>query len=379
MIKSLLFILIAFLLVAGGVGLYFYQSKPAASYPVYSSFAEIDQELYDTSEEQPFLPMLVSDITFDPTPYPIPKIKDEISRLIGLLSQRTDSLIVEHNQEYKDIMAIDIGNGQKLGDYIGSEKHPLTNEVYRLLSGDIEIIVANEKIYFNVPRPKQLDLRVNTEVETPATPSYPSLFAAKASLAGEILAHFMTPEDYSVIAKAIDEAIVRKQIVGVSTKFDTDYGSEIAKQYGGVVLNHEEGKEFLNLVREKEWSGGIPWQPINSGQALSNLKLSNPVVIQEGKKQIFKSNIENTGKARTPERFTVTLEFDRYNDGSVDKTISFAYGAILPGDSKELAYILDIDWPGTHSFRFVINKNLDFLEEYHFDNYGEWAEFTIEE
>jgi len=359
--------------------LYFYQSKVDLHYPMYTNFAEIDQLLYDKSQEPFLLPVLASDIISNPTPYPAPELEDEIERLVELVSQRSDALVAVHNEEYKNIMSIDLGNGEKLSDYIGSEKYPLTNEIYRLLSSDIDIIVASEKIFFNVARPKQINLRVNTSVETPATPSYPSLFAAQASLAGEILAYFMKPEDYSVIAKAIEEAIVRKQIVGVSTKFDTDYGSEIAKQYSDVVFNHERGKEFLNLVREKEWSGGTSWQPVNNGRTLSNLKLSNPIIIQEDKKRIFKSNIENNGKARTPERFTVTLEVDRYNDGVIDKEIEFVYGTVLPGEIKELAYILSIDWPGTHSFRFVVNKNLDFLEEYHYDNYGEWVEFKVGE
>ena len=76
---------------------------------------------------------------------------------------------------------------------------------------------------------------------------------------------------------------------------------------------------------------------------------------------------------RSPERFNITLEIDRYDDGSVDKAIDFPFGTILPGEFNETAYILNIDWPGTHSFRFVVNKNLDFLEEYHYDNYGEWV------
>ncbi len=379
MIKSLFFIILVLILIGGGVGLYFYQSKVDLHYPMYTNFAEIDQLLYDKSQEPFLLPVLASDIISNPTPYPAPELEDEIERLVELVSQRSDALVAVHNEEYKNIMSIDLGNGEKLSDYIGSEKYPLTNEIYRLLSSDIDIIVASEKIFFNVARPKQINLRVNTSVETPATPSYPSLFAAQASLAGEILAYFMKPEDYSVIAKAIEEAIVRKQIVGVSTKFDTDYGSEIAKQYSDVVFNHERGKEFLNLVREKEWSGGTSWQPVNNGRTLSNLKLSNPIIIQEDKKRIFKSNIENNGKARTPERFTVTLEVDRYNDGVIDKEIEFVYGTVLPGEIKELAYILSIDWPGTHSFRFVVNKNLDFLEEYHYDNYGEWVEFKVGE
>jgi len=378
MMKSLFFVLVALLLVSGGIGLYFYQLKPDLSYPRYSSFAVVDESLAALASDQAVVPELVYNLVSAPSTYPVNELKDEINRLVDLSKQRTESLIEEHEREYADVLAIEVEAGKTLRDYLGVDTRPLTNEIYRIFSNDIDIIVANQKIQNDVARPKQIDLRVNTQVETPATPAYPSLFAAKATVAGEILAYFMKPEDYSIVSRAIEEAIIRKQIVGVSTKFDTDYGRLLAEEYSEIVLNHERSAEFLNLVKEKEWTNEKPWQPVNAGKILASLKPSGVTVVKENNSFIFKSNIENSGLARTPERFTITLEIDRYNDGSVDRTVDFAYGAILPGEIKEAAYILGVDWRGTHSARFVVNKNLDFLEEYHYDNYGEWTEFAVD-
>ena len=379
MIKNVFLIFFALVLVAGGVGLYLFQSDNDSKHPAFSSFVEIDAQLFDTSVEQPLFPSLFLYLVSEPKSYPTSELKSEINRLVELSSQRTESLIAEHNEEYNNVLSINVGNDKKLSDYIGPETHPLTNEIYRLLSNDLEIVVANKKLSFDVARPKQIDLRVNTTVETPATPSYPSLFAADVSLIGEILLHFMKPEEYQVVSDSIATAIERKQIVGVSTKFDTDYGSELAKQYAEIVLNHEKSTEFLNLVREKEWSNDEPWIPVNSGRSLSNLTLTHPTFTLEGRNVTFKSTVENNGEAKTPDRFILTIEIDRYTDGSVDTTLEFPVGALNPDEVKEVAYLLNIDWPGTHSFRFIVNKNLNFLEEYHHDNYGAWTEFTIEE
>ena len=378
MATKLFLIFFALVLVAGGIGLYLFGSQPDLSYPKYSNFSKIDQQLYDKSREQPLFPEIFTNVVSDNKPYPNTKLKDEINRLIDISSQRTDSLVTEHNSEYGNVLLINVGNDKKLSDYIGPETHPLTNEIYRLLSNDLEIVVANKKLSFDVARPKQIDLRVNTTVETPATPSYPSSFAARASLVGEILSRFVKPEEYEVISQGIKAAIERKQIVGVSTKFDTDYGSELAKQYAEIVLNHEKSTEFLNLVREKEWSNDEPWIPVNSGRSLSNLTLTHPTFTLEGRNVTFKSTVENNGEAKTPDRFILTIEIDRYTDGSVDTTLEFPVGALNPDEVKEVAYLLNIDWPGTHSFRFIVNKNLNFLEEYHHDNYGAWTEFIVE-
>jgi hypothetical protein len=345
--------------------------------PSFSSFTTIDPALTDIADNPQNFQWLVAQILFEENPYPAGELDDEIKRLVALSDQRDPSLIEKHTREYADIFAIELGEGKTLGDYIGPKGKPLTNELYTILLNDVEIMVAREKLRFDIARPRQISLAVNSPVDTPSTPSYPSMFAAKATLASVVLSTFMKSDEYDIVSRYIDEAIARTHIVGISTQFDTDYGSALARDYAEVTLPNEKGKEFLQLTKNVEWSGKPVWRPSNQGQILPNAVVGKPSVFIREKGHLFTASIENNGPGITPSTVPITLEIDRYGDGSVERRINFSIGGIAPGRIKDAQYLLGIAWPGDHLFRFVVNNDLDFQEVYHHDNYGVWTPFSV--
>ena len=374
MIRNTLLVLLAFGLLGGGYFLYQYQS-PVPPVPNFSSFATVDESLFSLTAKPAFAPELVTELSFRFDTFPHKLIDEEIESLVRISERRAEELVKQHQREYENIFDITIGNGNTLGDYI--ENNPLTRELYNIMVNDIEIIVANKKLQFDVARPNQIDLRVNPVVKTPATPSYPSMFAAKAAIAHEVLELFLKPEEQAVVFQGIKDAIFRKQIVGLSTYLDTEYGTQLAVDYAKVLLNDKSTQEFLELIREREWSGKPTWEP-NNVTPFSNIRLGNQGIEQTGKTILFKTEIENTGLGDTLETFMVTLELDRFGDGTVDKEIDIPIAKIAVKDIRTIGYTLEMNWLGTNLFRFVVNKNLDFQEEYHHDNFGRWVEFEVD-
>jgi len=379
MIKSLFFIFIALLLVAGGVFLFINQNESPTPPPAFSNYAEYDSVLIEKSDTNLQYSFYPTEFINNYQLYPTSELNDEMDRLSGLTSQRTPENQVVFEKEYEDIRDIAVGNNKTLYDYIGRLQKPLTYEIYKSLSHDLQIIVANEKLKHNVARPMHMNLSINSPVKTPDTPAYPSMFAARTMLVDSILKRFLPEEEYKSVSLNLEAAINRSKLFGISTKFDTEYGSALARSYTDSMFDKVLSKEFIQTVQEKEWSGSSTWPPeLNYGEESPDLLIYNPRVEQNNKQLVFKTDITNQGAVSTPPEFKILLEIDQYADGSVDEKIDIPYGLVTPGASREAGYTLSYPTPGNHSFRFVVNPDYSFYEWYHQNNYGEWVGFTIE-
>jgi len=379
MLKNLLFITFAFLLIALGVGVYFVQKKDLVIPPSFSNYSAVDQKLYDIAERGQYYPYVPYEYISHYPSYPYEELESELERLQQLAKNRTSEEQSQFELEYPDIMWIEVGDGKYLFDYIGQAPKALTNEIYYILIRDLETIIAQEKIKHNIARPMHMDLGVNSPIPTPTTPAYPSLHAARIALADSVLKLFLTGEEYMYVSSRLSEAIERSHLFGVSTKFDTDYGQGIARAYFESMYNSTNTKEFVQVVREKEWPNDSGWPPkIERGVKLPDLIVLDEFVEFDGKNLKFKTNIENQGIASTPAEFKIWLEIDEFADGSIDKQIEIPQGQFLAGIQRETGYYINLSTPGTHEFRFVLNPDFSFLEELHHNNYGSWIQFTIE-
>lgn len=379
MIKKAILVIFAVLLSGAGFGLYLLQHSFRNDIPQFTSFSSIDTSLYQqanmTDEDSHTL-----DETVFLIEYPVDDLQNEIQRLKSLVADRTDSARAQYLKENEDIMQIEISEGNTLENYIGKLKKPLTNEIYNTYVGNLQAIIAREKIKHDIARPMQIDLSINAPVTTPSTPSYPSMFAAEVIFIKGLLKELIKEDDYLLVSEKLDEAIRRRHMFGVSTKFDTDYGSAIAEEYFNTIQSNIENKEFFAFTQEREWSHNESIQlNINNSNrdSFSDIQILDSWSDTNGTVVTFNSDIENIGSKNTPVSFNAFLEIDQFSDGVIDKTIEIPVARLSVGDTRMIGYSLVFSMPGDHRFRFVVNPQIEFLEDQMRNNFGVWTGFSI--
>lgn len=353
--------------------IFFIDTFSQTNVPQFTYYASSSEPLRVASQQEYILP----EPYLDSEVYPASELKKEISRLFDLAKERNETEVEQHKQEYSDLMKIPISNEATLGDYIGFEKRPLSNEVFRVLRNDLDIYIAKEKIKYNVARPEHINVALNSPVAIPDSPSYPSQFAADATLAALVASLYVDEEAAEKIMTAVEAAIVRTHKVGISTKFDTEYGARLAREYFSV-MNTENlvaSSEFVLFTNEIEWSDRTnTLQGRGDVDNLSDLKVIDTQYTNTPTGVYFNATLLNQG-VRTPTPLEISLELDRFADGSIDQTIPITYGGLDGGALKQIGYYLDLDWTETGRFRFVVNPQPNFIERYHYNNYGDWTPF----
>lgn len=369
-----------------GLGLHSWYQQKNFAFRYFSDSLEIDEAFQELLERERYLANIERNsitaelVEFTPPEDPLLlRMRTEafLKQARSLADQRTDELVEIHEAEYHDLLAIPVGEGL-LGDYIGVDAHPLTHEFFKLLDNDLGVLIAVEKVVNNVGRPMQFDLSVNSPVETPGSPSYPSLFAARSQLAVEVLRQFLNDEELAVVEAAVDAAQLRKEIVGVSSMFDIAYGEAYAQTFYQRVMDTEPYiDEFIAYVERHEYETNTPVL-VHTGP-LPDVILREPAFLSGQNQTTFSTELQNIGSV--PVWATSTpmfeLEIDRFADGVVDEVIPISYGVVIPGLELVVSHTNIYRWPGDHQFRFVANPYYSFPEIWHHNNFGAWTPFSI--
>lgn len=100
---------------------------------------------------------------------------------------------------------------------------------------DATVAAYNAKYKYNRKRPSELDPSISPRVAVPASPSYPSDYAAAAGAASAVLAYFL-PSEAAAIQSMAEEAARSRLHAGV--EFPSDYlaGFELGRRVGEQIV-----------------------------------------------------------------------------------------------------------------------------------------------
>jgi len=308
--KGFIIALFVVVTLAAGAGALYWLQKPAfTDVPKFSAYAPISDE---TQEKAKRTLSLIS--SFDPevevasTTYPLELLDQEIEYLIGLAPQRDTNQQESFLKLYDDTSNISTTGGvlQTILDDAGRIH---TKELVTLLWSDIETIVAREQIRLDVARPLQIDLRVNSQVKTPDTPSYPDEMTAKLFIL-QVLLTKLGYED-TTLEEAINIAIERTHIYGINTRLDTEYAARLATAYfDKVMLAHPTFEEYLSVTKDREWSQKSITKPPDGYVPDVSIVSKKAEVVSGG--IVFSAVIKNDGIASTPAEYPILIEVDVY-------------------------------------------------------------------
>lgn len=120
---------------------------------------------------------------------------------------------------------------------------------------DATVATWDAKFAYNRPRPSQVDKGLETVIENPRSPSYPSEQAAAAGAASEVLA-YLFPDRADFFREQAVEAGEAFLLAGVHYRSDVEAGLELGRQVGALLV--ERGKTDNS---DAKWDGVIPAGP----------------------------------------------------------------------------------------------------------------------
>lgn len=374
--KSIFIALFVVIILGTGAGVVYWLQKPTFSeVPQFTAYATPESSVFEKAQRP-----IVLIPTFDPraelasTTYPLERLDQEIEYLIGLSSKREPDHEASFLELYADAAKISTAGGV-LASIVENSGRVLTQELISLLWSDIETIVAREQLRLNVARPMQVDLRVNSPIKTPDSPSYPDEMTAKLAIL-KMLLDELGYEDQT-LEEAIAIAVERTHIYGINTRPDTDYAYQLAAAYKEKVrIAHPTFAQFVGIVKDREWSGAA-LEKMEDGY-LSDLSiLSMSAEAAEGG-VIFTTIIKDLGIASTPATYPVLLEVDVYGDEKIDHQETFSARQLYSEQEDTISYFLPITRKGEHLFRFTLNPDVDFRESAYLNNLSSWQQFSIQ-
>ena len=106
---------------------------------------------------------------------------------------------------------------------------------------DSYIIATYYKYFYDIPRPIQLDEKINCRIDTPKSPSYPSVYLATMATAIEILVYYFPKERKKLLM--IQQQLGESRLYG-GIHFRKDL-------YDGVKLGKQIGKEIILQVSKE--------------------------------------------------------------------------------------------------------------------------------
>lgn len=308
--------------------------------------------------------------------YPVELLESEIEILIQKKGKRTNDLAVLLQTEMDDFNEVEILPERPLKS-LYSNTTPATKELFTLLFTDIETLVSDRKIYHNIARPRQINLSIDPVIETPDTPSYPSLHAARLQVVAEMLEMLLPSQnDITEMNQSIDAATERPVLGGISTSLDVAHGRELAKEYVEALMNDPEFVYLVNVAKT-EWQDGIPVPGPIGDLIAPDLIVDTPSILETPQGFVFSGVVRNVGNKTTPSMFDVAIEIDHFGDGSIDKTFYTPQDSLLQGQADVITYFSPIQFTGDHAFRFSVNPNKTFTEEKIINNHSKWVPFIV--
>ena len=120
---------------------------------------------------------------------------------------------------------------------------------------DAVAIATAGKVAFKRERPGTVDKTLVTALPTPASPSYPSDYAAAATAASEVLSYFFPARAQAFAAQA-EQAMRSRLIAGVEYPSDVAAGREIGRKVAALAVAR--GKADNS---DAKWTGSVPQGP----------------------------------------------------------------------------------------------------------------------
>ena len=159
----------------------------------------------------------------------------KVEEVLGQIEDRENDII--NYWKEKSIVEIVMCIALKLlTDYEGSDgmKVRITSVLAKSIN-DAYIIATYFKYFLDIPRPIQLNEKLNISMETPKSPSYPSAYLTTIVTAIEILVHYFPKErdKLLIIQQQLGEA---RLYGGINFKKDLYEGVRLGKQIGSSII-----------------------------------------------------------------------------------------------------------------------------------------------
>lgn len=100
---------------------------------------------------------------------------------------------------------------------------------------DAFIITSHFKYFWNRPRPVQLEENLKTILETPSSPTYPSIYAVVTAVSMEIISYYF-PTEKDKLLQLKQQASISRLYAGVHFKSDLSQGIRLGNQIAKLII-----------------------------------------------------------------------------------------------------------------------------------------------
>lgn len=118
------------------------------------------------------------------------------------------------------------------------------------------------------PRPSECNPGLTTLIDTPASPSYPSAYAAAAGAASSVLA-YIYPERAQEMTRLAEEAALSRLQAGVNYRSDVDAGLAMGRAVGALVVNRARNDGSSAVFTGTIPTGACNWKGTNPNEPLA--------------------------------------------------------------------------------------------------------------
>jgi len=117
---------------------------------------------------------------------------------------------------------------------------------------DATVAAWDSKYTYNRPRPSEVDATLETVIDNPNSPAYPSEYAATAGAAAAMLS-WLFPDDAAMYEELVLEATQSRLVAGVEYPSDVQAGLELGRQVAALVIDRGTNDGFST-----QWTGTVP-------------------------------------------------------------------------------------------------------------------------
>ncbi|MBC74652.1 MAG: hypothetical protein CME64_01425 [Halobacteriovoraceae bacterium] len=170
----------------------------------------------------------------------------EISELIGLKKQRTNSIINDIQNE-RNIYGFRFGAIYGNDIFFNYEKDPVRDFLLEYIP-DLVTLTFKFKNKFNRVRPSFLSNQIKPIIPIPEHPAYPSAHSSKANFIAIVLSNFSPC--LSEVFKTDGKRIAKnREIAGVHYSSDSKAGAVLARQYYDYIMRSEKTRKELMIAK----------------------------------------------------------------------------------------------------------------------------------
>lgn len=168
---------------------------------------------------------------------------DDIQTLLSYKKLRTPEKIAQIQKEV-DLKGMYLG-GKSYADYLDSTQSPKISLLLKDSYHDLVVLVLREKERFDRVRPSFLEPALETVVDIPGHPAYPSGHSSQVHFLAYILGELMPSKKDLFLAEA-DQIAKNREIGGLHYPSDTNAGKILARQIFNALMKEEKFKALLD-------------------------------------------------------------------------------------------------------------------------------------